>query len=103
MGIGQRKDQMDGIPSVGRTELVHDEPPESYTFLSPQFEGYGYHHFKAVHVIANPAVLSDMTHRFFFQQLHLLVDGVYSLAYVAAEYIERIGYFLLCHPYGSGR
>ena len=92
---------MDGISSIGRTEFVHDEPSESHTFLGPQSESYGYYHFKAVHVIANPAVLSDMPHHFFFRQLHVLVDGTDNPADVAAEHIERIGYFLLCHPNGN--
>ena len=92
---------MDWIPPIGRTEFIHDEPSESHALLSPQFEGYD--HFKAVHVIANPAVLPDMPHRFFFRQFLVLVDSVYSFADIASEHIERIGHFLLCHPYGSGR
>ena len=36
----------------------------------PQPERYGNHHFKAVHVIANPAVLPDVPHRFLFRQFH---------------------------------
>ena len=103
MGSGQRKEKLDEIPTIDRTELVHDKSPKRYTLLSSQLEGYGYHHFKAVHVIANPAVLSDMPYRFFFRQFHVLVDGVYSPTNIAAEYIERIGYFLLCHPNGSSR
>ena len=100
MSVGQRKEQMEGIPSIGRTELVHDEPSENHTFFSPQFEGYGNHHFKAVHIITNPSVLPDMPHRFFFRQLYVFVNGAYSPADVAAEHIERIAYFLLCHPNG---
>ena len=103
MGVGYRKEQMDWLFTVACVKFVHDEPPESHTFLSPQPEGYGYYHFKTVHVIANPTVLPDMPYRFFFQQLLVFVDSVYSLTDIASEHIERIAHFLLCHPNGSGR
>lgn len=94
---------MDGISSIERTEFVHDEPPESHTLPTSQLEGNGYHHFKAIHIIVYPVVLPDVPLRFAFQQLHVFVNGVYSLADVVTEHIERIAYFLLRHPYGSGR
>lgn len=94
---------MDGISSIERTEFSHDEPPESHTFPTSQLEGNGNHHFKAVNIIINPVVLPDVPFRFAFKQLHVFVNGVYSLADVAVEHIERIGHFLLRHPDGSGR
>lgn len=94
---------MDGISPIERTEFSHDEPPESHTLPTSQLKGNGNHHFKAVNIIVYPIVLPDVPLRFTFQQFHVFVDGVYSLAYVAAEHIERIGHLLLRHPYGSGR
>ena len=44
-----------------------------------------------------------MAHRFFLRQFLVLVDGSNDLADIATEHIERIGHFLLRHPYGSGR
>lgn len=44
-----------------------------------------------------------MAHRFFLRQFLVLVDGSNDLADIATEHIERIGHFLLRHPYGSDR
>ena len=103
MGTGQRKEQMDGISSIERTEFVHDEPSESHCLVASQPESHGNHHFKAVHVIANPVVLPDMSHRFLFRQFIVFVNGSNSLTNIATEHIERIGHLLLRHPNGSGR
>ena len=86
---------MDGISSIERTEFVHDEPPESHTLPTSQLKGNGYHHFKAVNIVVYPVVLPDVPFRFAFKQLHVFVNGVYCLADVAAEHIERIAHFLL--------
>ena len=59
---------MDGISSIERTEFVHDEPSESHCLAASQPESHGNHHFKAVHVIANPVVQPGMSHRFLFRQ-----------------------------------
>ena len=102
-GYGQRKEQIYRLFTACCVQPSHDELSESHALPTSQLEGNGNHHFKAVNVIANPAVLPDVSHRFAFQQFHVFVDGVYSPAYVATEYIERIGHLLLRHPNGSGR
>ena len=94
---------MDGISSIERTEFVHDEPSESHCLAASQPERHGNHHFKTVHIIANPAVLPDVPHRFLFRQFIVFVNGSNSLTNIAAEHVERIAHFLLRHPNGSGR
>lgn len=94
---------MDGIPSIERTEFVHDKLPESHALPASQLEGNGNHHFEAVNIVVYPVILPDVPFRFAFQQFHVFVDGVYSPADVAAEHIERIAHLLLCHPDGNGR
>lgn len=102
-GYGQRKEQIYRLFTTCCVQPFHDEPSESHTLPTSQLEGNGNHHFKAVHVIANPAVPPDVPHRFLFRQFIVLVYGSNSLTNIAAEHIERIAHLLLRHPYGSGR
>ena len=83
---------MDGISSIERTEFVHDEPSESHCLAASQPESHGNHHFKAVHVIANPVVQPDMSHRFLFRQFIVFVNDSNSLTNIATEHIERIAH-----------
>ena len=94
---------MDGISSIERTEFVHDVPSESHCLAASQPESHGNHHFKAVHVIANPVVQPDMSHRFLFRQFIVFVNDSNSLTNIATEHIERIAHLLLRHPNGSSR
>jgi len=99
---GERKEKIDRS-AVIRFQPAYDKPSESHTFLSPQSEGDGYNHFKAIYIIAYPVALSYVAHGIAFQQLHILVDCTDYSTDIATEYTERIGHFLLRHPYGSGR
>lgn len=87
---GERKEKVKRFSAMACVQPVHNKPPENHTFLSPQPEGDGGHHFKAVHAIAYPVVLPDITHGITLQQLHVLVDGMYSPADVTTEHAERI-------------
>lgn len=102
-GYGQRKEQIYRFFTTCCVQPFHDELSKSYCLAASQPERYGNHHFKAVHVIANPAVLPDVPHRFLFRQFIVFVNGSNSLTNIAAEHVERIAHFLLRHPYGSGR
>lgn len=84
-------------------KAFHDEPPKSHCLTASQPESYGYHHFKTINIVAYPVVLSDVPHRFLFQQFIVLVNGSNSLTDVTAEHVERIAHLLLRHLYGSGR
>ena len=102
-GYGQRKEQIYRLFTACCVQPFHDELSESHCLAASQPERHGNHHFKTVHVIANPAVLPDVPHRFLFRQFIVFVNGSNSLTNIAAEHVERIAHFLLRHPNGSGR
>ena len=64
---GERKEKAYRLVVVACVQSVHDKPPERHTFLSPQTKGYGYHHFKAVHIVTYSIIFSDIAHGVAFQ------------------------------------
>ena len=102
-GYGQRKEQIYRLFTACCVQPFHDELSESHCLAASQPERYGNNHFKAVHVITNPAAFPDVSQRFLFRQFIVLVYGSNSLTNIAAEHVECIGHLLLRHPDGSGR
>ena len=86
IGYGQRKEQIYRHFTACCVQPFHDELSESHCLAASQPESHGNHHFKAVHVIANPVVLPDMSHRFLFRQFIVFVNGSNSLTNIAVSY-----------------
>ena len=78
-GYGQRKEQIYRLFTACCVQPFHDELSESHCLAASQPERHGNHHFKAVHVIANPVVQPDMSHRFLFRQFIVFVNDSNSL------------------------
>ena len=66
-GYGHRKEQIYRLFTTCCVQPFHDKLSESHCLPASQPERHGYHHFKAVNIVANPTILPDVPLRFAFQ------------------------------------